>query len=201
MKSTPHDCAANAIKSEIQKSSLPRVIATASLLAVASALASCASRPPPPTVDTMVIETPEGAAIVETVQVSATVAGMNFDNRQVVLLFPDGSTRAFKADKQVVNLDQIKIGDQVKATVIEELAVFLSKDKAPASLDAATAVALAPKGSRPGIVMANTVAITAAIKAVDLKSRRVTLQFADGTSRTVTVGKAVDRLKFSPATT
>jgi hypothetical protein len=59
-------------------------------------------------------------------------------------------------------------------------------------------VALAPKGARPGIVMANTVAVTATVKTVNARTRKVTLQFADGTSRTVTVGKAVDLAKVSP---
>ena len=175
-----------------------RALATAAWLPILFALASCASKPPPATAETAVIESSDGAAIVETYQASATVAAINFDTRKVTLLFSDGHQTTYKADKQVVNFDQIKVGDQVKATVIEELAVFLGKTKAQLSAGAGAAVALAPKGARPGIVMADTAEVTATVTAVDAETRTVSLQFVDGTRKTVKVGNSVDLSKVGP---
>jgi hypothetical protein len=49
----------------------------------------------------------------------------------------------------------------------------------------------------PGGVVAATSEITATVTAVDAKARKVMLQFVDGTSDIVTVGKAVDLSKVS----
>jgi hypothetical protein len=179
------------------KKSLPRTLATAALIPAVLALVSCVSRPPPPTVETTVIETPTGAEIIETIQLTATVAGINYDTRQIVLLGPGGNEVAYRVDKNAVNFRQIKVRDQVRATVTEKLAVFLSKDKAPASAGAAATIALAPKGAMPGVVMAGTSEVSATVTAVDAKARKVTLKFVDGTAGTVTVGKAVDLSKVS----
>jgi hypothetical protein len=170
---------------------------TAASIAAVLGLTACAPRPPPPTVETTVKETPTGAEIIETIQMTATVSGINYDTRQIVLLGPGGNQVTYKVDKNAVNFDQIKVRDQVRATITEKLAVFLSKDKA-ASAGAGAAVVLAPKGAMPGGVVASTSEVTATVTAVDAKARKVTLRFVDGTSDTVTVGKAVDLSKVSP---
>ena len=161
---------------------------------VAFGFSACAPTPPAPTVTTTISETPTGAEVVETIKLTATVAGINYDTRQIVLKGPGGGDVTYRVDKSVVNFDQIKVRDQVKATVTEKLAVFLSKEK-PASAGAAAAVALAPKGAMPSAVVAGTAEVTATVTAVDAKARKVTLQFVDGSSDTVTVGNAVDMSK------
>jgi len=170
----------------------------AALIAALLAGTACVHRPPPPTVETTVIETPTGAEVVETIQVTATVAGINYGTRQIVLLGPGGRELTYKVDKNAVNFDQIKVSDLVKATVTEKLAVNLSKDKAPASAGVAATVVLAPKGAPPGGVVAGTSEVTATVTSVDAKARKVTLKFVDGTSDTVKVGKAIDLSKVSP---
>jgi hypothetical protein len=176
----------------------PQIVLNAVLIAALLAFAACAHRPPPPTVETTVIETPTGAEIIETIQLTAIVTGINYDTRQIVLLGPGGNEVTYKVDKNAVNFGQIKVRDQVRATVTEKLAVSLSKDKAPASAGVAATVVLAPKGAMPGGVVAATSEVTATVTAVDAKARKVTLQFVDGTSDTVTVGKAIDLSKVSP---
>jgi hypothetical protein len=175
-----------------------RTLVTAALLPVLFTLASCASKPPPATAETTFIEGKDSAAVVETYQAIAAVAGINFDNRKITLLFSDGHEKTYKADKQIANFDQIKVGDQVKVTVIEELAVFLDKSSTRASAGAGAAVALKPLGTRPGIVVADSSQVTATVTAVDTKNRTVGLQFLDGSRKTVKVGKNVDLTKVSP---
>ena len=93
---------------------------------------------------------------------------------------------------QAINFDQIRIGDQVKATVAEQLVVYMAKDNPPASEGEAALVELAPKGAKPGGLMANTVQVIAKVTAIDLKHHKATLKLPDGTTKTVAVRKDVD---------
>jgi hypothetical protein len=147
------------------------------------------------------METPTGAEVVETIQLTATVVGINYDTYQIVLLGPGGGEVTYRVDKGAVNFGQIKVRDQVKATVTEKLAVNLSKDAAQASVGVGATVLLAPKGAMPGGVVAGTAEVTATVTALDSKARKVTLQFVDGTSDTVSVGKVVDLSKVTPGDT
>jgi len=56
-------------------------------------------------------------------------------------------------------------------------------------------VALAPLGAKPGVLMANTVEVTAKVKSIDVKHQKATLLFPDGTSHTFKVRKDVDLAK------
>src|SRR6476469_11132401 len=113
---------------------MPRALAIAVPIFTLLVLASCApntektSRLP---ADSTVIQTKGGAALVETYTTTATVTAVDSQKRKVTLAGSDGRKSTYKADKQVVNFDQIKVGDQVNATFVEEMAVFLSRDQAP----------------------------------------------------------------------
>jgi len=138
-----------------------------------------------------------GGVIVETYKTTATVTAVNASTRKVTLVAPDGAKTDFKAGPEVVNFDQIRVGDQVKVTVAEQLVVFLRKNGEPASDGRVTAVALAPKGAKPGVLMADTVEVTAKVKSIDLKHHKATLLFPDGKSRTFAARKDVDLTKVS----
>jgi len=169
-----------------------------SALIVAGLLVSACARLPPPTEQTTVKQTSTGVEIVDTIEITAAVVGINYDTRQIVLTGPYGREVSYRVDKSAVNFGQIKVGDRVKATVTEKLAVYLDKEKAPASAGVAASVNLAPKGATPGGVVAASSEVTATVTAVDVKTRRVTLMFVDGTTDTVKVGKAVDLSKVRP---
>jgi hypothetical protein len=133
-----------------------------------------------------------GGVIVDTYQATATVTGIDAANRKVTLVTPEGRKETFKAGPEVVNFDQIRVGDQVKATVAQQLVVYMAKDNPPAGEGEAALVALAPKGAKPGGLMANTVQVIAKVKAINLKDHKATLQFPDGSTKTVEVRKDVD---------
>lgn len=136
-----------------------------------------------------------GAVVVAATVVTATVDAIDAAKRTVTLKRPDGQTKTLKAGPEVRNFDQIKVGDQVKATFVEELAVFVKKSDAPASTDETTTVALAPKGAKPGILVADTQVVTAKIEAVSYKNRTVTLRGPEGNKKTLKVGKNVANFK------
>ena len=137
------------------------------------------------------IETPDGAIIVDTVTTSATVTAIDADKRKLTLQFPDGRKTTYKCGPEVVNFPQIRVGDQVKATLSEEAAIYIGSGAPPSDVVGA-GVALAPVGYKPGGALVDTAQVTAKVTAVDAKHHKVTLQFADGTSKKVKVGKKIN---------
>ena len=136
-----------------------------------------------------------GGTIVETYRITATVTAVDAGSRKVTLVTPDGKKTIFKAGPEVVNFGQIQVGDQVKTTVAEQLVVFVRKSGELANDGEAAAVAVAPLGAKPGVLMANTVEVTAKVEAIDLKAHKATLRFPDGTSKTFKVRQDVDLTK------
>jgi len=133
-----------------------------------------------------------GGVAVETHRITADVTGINAASRAVTLMTPDGKKTTVKCGPEVINFDQIRVGDHLKVTATEEVAVYMATDAAPSSDGGAAVVALAPKGAKPGGIIASTVQVTATVTAIDLKRHKATLQFADGTTHTVAVRKDVD---------
>jgi hypothetical protein len=156
------------------------------------ALTSCSSTPEGQGTTVVAAEKGvPGGVMVETYQLNATVTGIDAATRKVTFVTPDGKKTTVKAGPDVVNFDQIHVGDQLKFTVSEELVVYLASGAPPAD-GAAGLVALAPKGAKPGVLMANTVQVTAKVTAIDLKHHKATLQLPDGTAKTVAVRPDVD---------
>jgi hypothetical protein len=157
------------------------------------AFTSCSSTPKvEPTTSAAYQQGVPGGIFVETYKNTATVTAIDAANRKVTLVTRDGRMDTFKAGPEVVNFDQIRVGDQVKATVTEQLAVYMAKDNPLAGDGEAALVALAPKGAKPGAMMANTVQVIVKVTAIDLKHHKATLRFPDGTTKTVAVRKDVD---------
>lgn len=147
--------------------------------------------------ETTVIETADGAIIVDTFTRTATVTAIDSAKRKVTLVSPGGSMSIYKAGPEVVNFAQIRVGDQVKATVTEEVAIFIGSG-APPSAMAGAGVALAPVGARPGAVLVDTAQVTVKVTAVDATKHKVTFELPDGTTKKVKAGSKVDLSTVRP---
>lgn len=159
---------------------------------------SCSTEPKGESASLTAIQAGEpGGMMVETYKETATVTGIDRTTRKVTLVTKDGTKTSFKAGPAVANFNQIEVGDQVKATVTEQIVVFVRKPGEPSGDGAAAAVALAPLGDKPGVLLANTVEITAKVKSLDVPHRKATLLFPDGTSKTFMVRKDLDLTKHS----
>jgi len=145
-----------------------------------------------PKVETEVYERDDGVIVVESVKLEATVTAIDAQKRQLTLKPKYGDAKVFKADKDDVNFGQIQVGDVVHAVVVEEFAVTIIKGGAPESVGEAAAVAVAGEGEKPGVVMAATTEVTGTIVAIDAHEHTVSLEFLDGKTRTVKVGKHRD---------
>jgi hypothetical protein len=128
-----------------------------------------------------------GGVVIDTYQITGKVAEVDHAKRTYTLVTPDGRKTQYKAGPEVTNFDQVRVGDQVKATVTDSLVVRM-REKGEARTDGETGlVALNPKGGKPGVLMADTVEVTARVKSVDLNNHKATLEFPDGSTRTVSV--------------
>jgi hypothetical protein len=136
-----------------------------------------------------------GGSVVRTYEVQATVASIDKRARKITLVDAAGIKTTVKAGPEVVNFDQIREGDKLKITAAQELVVSLAGEGETPKDGAAQAVALAPKGAKPGGIMAETKQVTAKVTAIDAEQREATLQFEDGTTHTVAVRSDVDLSK------
>jgi len=59
------------------------------------------------------VETVVEKKAVESLTSTATVVGLDYENRTGTLKLPDGTTTTFKAWPEARNFDQLKVGDQV----------------------------------------------------------------------------------------
>jgi Cu/Ag efflux protein CusF len=141
-----------------------------------------------------IVEGAPGGTVVQTYELTATVAAIDKAAHKVTLLSAEGIKKTVKAGPEVINFDQIRIGDQLKITATEELVVQMA-GPGEAADDAAAVVALAPKGAKPGAVAAETTRVTATVTAIDPEKRTATLRFEDGSTRTFPVRSDVDLSK------
>jgi len=168
-----------------------RLILPAAILA----LASCTTIKPE--TDTQIKTKPgvPGGEVVQTSTINATVTGIDSAKRKVTLVTKDGKKVTVKAGPEVVNFGQIRVGDQLKATLTEELVVRMAKPGEKNEDGGAAVVGIAPKGSKPGAMTAETYQVTATVSAIDLKKRKATLLFPDGSLKTFPVRTDVDLTK------
>lgn len=138
-----------------------------------------------------------GGVVVQTYQVTATVTAIDPDARKVTMVTPAGKKTVFKAGPEIVNFPQIRVGDQVKATLTEELVVYMEDQGVPTHNAAGAVVALAPVGAKPGAFVADVVQVKAVVTEIDHKRHKATLRFPDGSTRKVAVRKDVDLTKRS----
>lgn len=136
-----------------------------------------------------------GGTVVQTSKIHATVTGIDAANRHLTLVTRDGKQFAVKAGPEVVNFTQIRIGDQLKVTLTEELVVRMAKPGEKTADGAASVIGLAPVGAKPGVVTADTVQVTATVTAIDLARHKATVKLPDGTSKTFSVRPDVDLTK------
>jgi hypothetical protein len=133
-----------------------------------------------------------GGIIVQTFELIATVASMDKANRKVTLVSNDGIKKTVKAGPEVINFDQIRVGDQLKVTATEELVVQMAEQGESADDGADAVVILAPKGAKPGGLAAETMQVTATVTAINQQQRTATLRFEDGSTRTIPVRRDVN---------
>ena len=124
---------------------------------------------------TVVASEPGKAAAVATVEVTATVVGIDKATRTVTLKGPK-QTVDVVCGEEVRNFDQIKVGDSVMVKYVEALTLELKKTKGKPDAKSETAAARATPGSRPAGAMGRQVTVLADVVAVDPKKSIISLK-------------------------
>jgi hypothetical protein len=132
----------------------------------------------------------------DTFSATATVTGVEAATRSITLKGEAGNEATFVCGPEVKNFDQLKVGDKVTAEVTERLTVFVRHDDVDPTVTHSAALATAPKGAKPGMMVGQTTEITAKVKSIDTDARKATLEFSGGETRTVNVRADVDMSKY-----
>jgi Cu/Ag efflux protein CusF len=141
---------------------------------------------------------PAAAAIASETR-TATVESVDPKTRIVTLKNAEGDTITVRLGKEAVNFDQIKAGDQVRATLSEEVAVSIDKSGAPSTPEERRIVGLAPKGGRPGVFIVDSKRVAGKIESLDAPKRTVSLIVPGSEKpRKVKVGQDVDLSQLKP---
>lgn len=133
-----------------------------------------------------------GGAVGEIEELTASVTAVDPVKRTFTLKDDQGNSRTFQAPAEMHNFDQLKTGDRVRAMVALERIAYLREPGETANDGAAGVLATAPLGAKPGMLVADTMEITAVVKGMDTTLRTATLQFADGSERTIKVRPDVE---------
>ncbi len=140
-----------------------------------------------------------GVVVTEVLEIRAVVEAIDPAKRLVTLKGPQGRSFTLKADKAVINLNQIRKGDSVRVDFVESIAVLVSRADAPANAAGSRLVSVAPKGAKPAVLLAETVQVTAVVAAVDLKAHTISIKQPGGSRKAVTVDRGFKRLReFRP---
>ena len=170
---------------------------TALVLASAAALTLVGCASTDAVEDEQVIQTPDGAVVVDTITYVATVTAVDATRRKVTLTTPDGRSGTFKAD-QKIDMSGFKVGEQIGIQATDAVAIQFRKDGTPAQNPAAVALAAAATDGQSGVVFeGEAIEIQATIVAIDPTKRRVTLQLPDGTAKSVKAPKDADLTQIS----
>lgn len=136
-----------------------------------------------------------GGTAEETIQATAKVKAIDAKTRKITLTSEDGTDASFTAPAAMKNFDQLHVGDKVTATVNSRLVIYVRPGTAP-DIAAASAVVTAPKGAKPGAIIAEGAELIATVRSIDTQNRNATIEFADGSFRTVPIRKDVDLSKY-----
>ena len=157
----------------------------AALFALASCSSPSESPPPAGSAELTYKKGVPGGMLVQTVKVAATVTAIDPVKRTATLQGAGGKEFKVKVGRNAVNFNQVRVGDQVTATLTQKVVVSLN-EQAASSAAAAAVVAQAPQGGQPGGLVADTIQVTGTIVTIDPKKHTVTLQFEDGSTQTYT---------------
>lgn len=125
---------------------------------------------------------------VSLVTMSATVAAVNQETREVTLKDTDGNEKTVKLGEEVKNLPQVAVGDQVQVAYYESVNIeVLGPQQAEPAAAEMAALETAQPGEKPSGTMARELTVVATIDAINKDNDTVTLKGPEGNTRTVKV--------------
>ena len=130
---------------------------------------------------------PTGEGIASKVEVTAKVAKIDQQTREVTLKADDGREFSFVASEDVKNLPQVEVGDVVHVAYAEALVYDVKKGGAAADRGTVIAGGSAGAGQKPAGAIARETKVTVLITAIDPKVPSATFKGPAGNTRTIKV--------------
>jgi hypothetical protein len=130
--------------------------------------------------------------ILSSITVTDTVVSVDAPQRRLGLKNEDGRITSYKVSPEAASFNQIQVGDQVKATVLEETAMFLKPAGSMESLGGGAVTVKVPNGTMPGVKNVDTLNFTAKVMAINAWLNQVTPQLANGQTETVRAPESVN---------
>ena len=134
-----------------------------------------------------------GRVSVDVIKLTGTVKAVDLEKKTVTVEGSGGRVETIDA-KDARNLEQVKVGDKVTVRYTQALAIFVRKGDEPPSTSDKQTVQLAPKGQKPGGVVARTIQLTGTVQSVDARKRMVDVRVPAGDVRTFKVDPRVKNL-------
>ena len=134
-----------------------------------------------------------GRVSVDVIKLTGTVKAVDLEKKTVTVEGSGGRVETIDA-KDARNLEQVKVGDKVTVRYTQALAVFVTKGDEPPSTSDKQTVQLAPKGQKPGGVVARTIQLTGTVQSVDARKRMVDVRVPAGDVRSFKVDPRVKNL-------
>ena len=138
-------------------------------------------------------ETGDGLQIEGAVTIIAQVVAIDKADRIVTVKGPAGNIAEIEAGEEVRNFDQINVGDDVKLTYYESVALYVGAPGTLPEVDGAVVTARAAKGDKPGAVVLGAIDIAAIVTAIDKGKRELTLKYPDGHTVTSAVDESIEK--------
>lgn len=138
-----------------------------------------------------------GGKVTKINQLNATVTAIDTSKRKVTLVTQDAEKFNLTAGPEIVNFPQIRVGDQLKVSYREEIEVRMARPGEKIVEDATADVNLAEEGRKPAMKITTKDLSIATVTKIDTRSRKMTLQFNDGSIEKVQVRDDIDLSKRS----
>ncbi|MEP4076264.1 hypothetical protein [Haloferula sp.] len=138
-----------------------------------------------------------GGEVTETTTITATVTGIDTEKRKLTFVTPEGNKFSSEAGPEVLNFEHIRVGDQLKSTLTEEVVIRMLKPGEKISDYSTLQAELTPIGAKPGVKTTESNQVVATVTDINTRKRKVRLQFADGKSKRYKVRPDIDLSKRS----
>ena len=157
--------------------------ATTLIPAALLALTGCKTPPPNPLATQNSPSLAGARVVVRTTHEKAEVMELMPSKGDLALRSTAGTTARCKVAPEVENLSQIQVGQKVKATLSEAVAIFLVRNGPPPNAGAGVTVTGSAEGGQPGTVVLMTTDTGAKVFSVDRSYRLLRLEYGDGSRK------------------
>src|SRR6185436_9488351 len=98
----------------------------------------------------------------------------------------------YRCGPEVRNFDQLKVGDIVNTTIVEQVAIYVRKQGTPPNAAVGGMIARAGMGGKPAIIVSETAERTAIITAVNPDKHTLTVKNVLGEVKTYNINPEID---------